>query len=111
MYFNYKINNWSDLLLMTAFAYNNSIHVNIKKTSHKLLKRYTASFEKTFENKILKRETFITMKWAEWLWSIRKHLMKLWKQVFKQQAKHYNAHYKFITLQAFKWKTKCFCKV
>ncbi len=62
MYFNYKMNNWSELLSMTAFAYNNSVHASIKKTSHKLLKKYTASFAETSENKVLKKETFMTMK-------------------------------------------------
>ncbi len=94
VYFNYKMNNWSELLSMMTFAYNNSIHANIKKTSHELLKRYTASFAKTSENRILKRKTFLTMKWAEWLRSIREHLMRLWKWVAEQQAKYYNAHYK-----------------
>ena len=79
VYFNYKMNNWSELLSMMTFAYNNSVHASIEKTSHELLKKYTASFAETFENKALKRETFLTMKWAEWLRSIREHLMKLWK--------------------------------
>jgi len=47
---------------MTTFAYNNSVHVNIKKTSHELLKRYIASFAKISENKALKRKIFLTMK-------------------------------------------------
>ncbi len=99
VYFNYKMNNWSELLSMMMFAYNNSIHANIKKTSHELLKRYTASFAKTSENRILKRKTFLTMKWAEWLRSIREHLMRLWKWVAEQQAKYYNAHYKAASFQ------------
>ena len=94
VYFNYKMNNWSKLLSMTTFAYNNSVHVNIKKTSHKLLKKYTVSFAETSENRALKKETFLTMKWAEWLQSIREHLMKLWKRVAEQQAKYYNAYHK-----------------
>ncbi len=39
MYFNYKMNNWSEILLMMMFAYNNSVHASIKKTSHELLKK------------------------------------------------------------------------
>ncbi len=62
MYFNYKMNNWSELLSMTTFAYNNSIHVSIKKTSHELLKKYIVSFAKTFENKALNRKTFLITK-------------------------------------------------
>ena len=44
------------------FAYNNSVHVNIKKTSHELLKKYTASFAEISENKVLKRKIFLIMK-------------------------------------------------
>ncbi len=77
VYFNYKMNNWSELLLMMTFAYNNSVHANIKKTSHELLKKYIVSFAETSKNKTLKRKIFLTMKWAKWLQSIREHLMKL----------------------------------
>ena len=84
---------------MTMFAYNNSVHASIKKTSHELLKKYTASFAETSENKALKKETFLTMKWAEWLRSIREHLMRLWKQVAEQQTKYYNAHHKVTSFQ------------
>ena len=62
VYFNYKMNNWSELLLMMMFAYNNNVHASIEKTSHELLKKYIASFAETFENKTLKRKTFLTMK-------------------------------------------------
>ena len=81
VYFNYKMNNWSELLSMMMFAYNNSVHVSIKKTSHELLKRYIVNFAETSENRALKRKTFLTMKWAEWLRSIKEHLMRLWKWV------------------------------
>ena len=50
---------------MMMFAYNNSVHANIKKTSHELFKKYTASFAETSENKALKKKTFLIMKWAE----------------------------------------------
>ena len=99
VYFNYKMNNWSELLSMTMFAYNNSIHASIEKTSHELLKKYIASFAETSENKALKRKTFLIMKWAEWLRSIREHLMRLWNQIAEQQAKYYNAHHKAASFQ------------
>ena len=79
---------------MMTFAYNNSIHASIKKTSHELLKKYIASFVETSENRALKKKTLLITKWAEWLRSIREHLMRLWKWVAEQQAKYYNAHYK-----------------
>jgi ribosomal protein S17E len=44
------------------FAYNNSVHTNIKKTSYELLKKYIVSFAETFENKVLKRKTFLIIK-------------------------------------------------
>ncbi len=59
------MNNWSELLSMITFAYNHNVHASIEKTLHKFLKKYTASFAKTSENRALKRETFLTMKWAE----------------------------------------------
>ncbi len=99
VYFNYKMNNWSELLSMMMFAYNNSVHASIEKTSHELLKKYIASFAETSENKVLKRKTFLIMKWAEWLRSIREHLMKLWKWVAEQQAKYYNTHHKVASFQ------------
>ncbi len=99
VYFNYKMNNWSELLSMTTFAYNNNVHASIKKTSHELLKKYIASFTETSENKVLKRKTLLTTKWAEWLQSIREHLMKLWKWIAEQQAKYYNAHHKAASFQ------------
>ncbi len=93
------MNNWSELLSMTTFTYNNSKHASIQKTSHEFLKKYIASFAETSENKALKRKTFLTIKWAEWLQSIKEHLMKLWKQVTEQQAKYYNAHHKIASFQ------------
>ncbi len=99
VYFNYKMNNWLELLSMMMFAYNNSVHASIKRTSHELLKKYIASFAETSENRALKKKTFLTIKWAEWLWSIKEHLMRLWKQVTKQQAKYYNAHHKVASFQ------------
>jgi len=65
VYFNYKMNNWLKLLSMMMFAYNNNVHANIEKTSHELLKKYTASFTETFKNKVLKKKTFLIMKWAK----------------------------------------------
>jgi len=50
---------------MTTFAYNNSVHASIEKTSHELLKKYTASFAETSENRALKKETLLTTKRAE----------------------------------------------
>jgi len=47
---------------MMTFAYNNSVHANIKKTSHELLKKYIVSFAETSKNKTLKRKIFLTMK-------------------------------------------------
>ncbi len=99
VYFNYKINNWSELLSMMTFAYNNSVHASIKKTSHEFLKKYIVSFAETSENRTLKKKTLLTMKWAEWLRSIKEHLMRLWKWVAEQQAKYYNAHHKAASFQ------------
>ncbi len=47
---------------MMTFAYNNSIHASIKKTSHELLKKYIASFAETSENRALKKKTLLITK-------------------------------------------------
>ena len=49
---------------MTMFAYNNSIYFNIEKISHKLLKKYTANFAETFENKVQRKKAFLIIKRA-----------------------------------------------
>ncbi len=65
VYFNYKMNNWPELLSMATFAYNNSVHASIGKTSHELLKGYTASFAEAPEDRALKREASLATKRAE----------------------------------------------
>ena len=72
VYFNYKMNNWSKLLSMIAFAYNNNIHANIKKTSHKLLKKIHCKFHKNiWEQSFKEKDTYdykvsrITMKYQK----------------------------------------------
>jgi len=47
---------------MMTFAYNNSVHASIKKTSHEFLKKYIVSFAETSENRTLKKKTLLTMK-------------------------------------------------
>ena len=47
---------------MTAFAYNNNVYANIKKTSYKLLKNYAASFINVFKNELLKKEILLIIK-------------------------------------------------
>ena len=47
---------------MMMFAYNNSVHASIEKTSHELLKKIIASFAETFENRALKKKTLLITK-------------------------------------------------
>ena len=97
VYCNYKQNNWSKLLLMTSFAYNNSIHSVTKKTSNELLIEYTASFASASENRTLRKKTSLTIERAKWLQDIKDYLKELWERVSKQQTKYYNAHHKSIS--------------
>ena len=96
VYSNYKQNNWSEILSMTAFVYNNSIHSSIERISNDLLKEYTTSFVNASENRALREKTFLIIERAQWFREIRKQLKALWKHVSKQQAKHYNAHHKQV---------------
>lgn len=65
VYSNYKMNNWPELLPMAAFAYNNNVHASIEKTSHELLKEYTASFAEASEDRALKGEALMATERAE----------------------------------------------
>ena len=42
------------MLLITAFVYNNSVHLNIDRALNKLFKNYIADFANEFENKLIK---------------------------------------------------------
>ena len=96
VYCNYKQNNWSKLLSMTAFAYNNSVHSNIDRAFNKLFKSYVADFANGFKNKLIKKKTFLIIKRTEWLRNSRKYLRKLWKKIAKKQKLSYDAHHKSV---------------
>ena len=59
VYYNYKQNNWLKLLLMTTFAYNNNVHLNIDCAFNEFLKNYVADFANEFKNKFIKKKTFL----------------------------------------------------
>ena len=44
---------------MTAFAYNNNVHLNIDRAFNELFKNYIANFANGLENKFIKRKTFL----------------------------------------------------
>ena len=93
VYCNYKQNNWSKLLSMTMFAYNNSVHSAIDKTLNVMLKEYITIFANAFESKISREETLLIAERAQWLRSIKKHLRDLWERVSKQQVDYYNSNH------------------
>ena len=93
VYCNYKQNNWSKLLSMTMFAYNNNVHSTIDKALNVMFKKYIAIFANASESKILRRETSLTAERAQWLRSIKKHLRDLWERVSKQQVDYYNSNH------------------
>ena len=99
VYANYKMDNWPELLSMTAFAYNNSVHASTGKTPHELLKGYIAGFANAPEGRALEGEAPLATERAQWLRSSREHLMELWKRVAAQQTKYYNEHHKSISFQ------------
>ena len=63
VYCNYIQNNWPKLLLMTAFAYNNSVHASTQKASNELLSSYIATLDSEPENKPLKKKHL--SQWSE----------------------------------------------
>ena len=50
---------------MTAFAYNNNVYLNIDRALNKLFKNYIANFANEFENKFMKRKTFLIFEKTE----------------------------------------------
>ena len=79
---------------MTAFAYNNNVHLNIDRTLNELFKSYVANFANELKNKLIKKETFLIIERAKWLRSNKKYLRDLWKKVVKRQKLNYDAHHK-----------------
>ena len=49
------------LLFIVAFAYNNSIYLNIKKTFYKLLTNYIVDFANISINKLLTKKISLTI--------------------------------------------------
>ena len=43
---------------MTAFAYNNNVHLNIDRALNELFKNYVADFANESENKLIKKDIF-----------------------------------------------------
>ena len=62
VYYNYKQNNWSKLLSITTFAYNNNVHLNIDRVLNELFKIYVANFANEFKNKFIKKKHFWLLK-------------------------------------------------
>ena len=93
VYCNYKQDNWSKLLSMMIFVYNNSVHSAIDKTLNVMLKEYIAIFANASESKISKEETSLIAERAQWLRNIKEHLRNLWERVSKQQIDYYNSNH------------------
>ena len=93
VYCNFKQNNWSELLFMTQFVYNNSKHSNIDQVFQEFLSEYVADLSSDFVNNFSKRKTTFATDKAKTLRSNRAHLMNLWKTIFEQQVKYYNENH------------------
>ena len=50
---------------MTAFAYNNNVHLNIDRALNELFKNYVADFANEFKDRFIKEKTFLIIKRAE----------------------------------------------
>ena len=65
VYCNYKQNNQLKLLLITAFAYNNNVRLNINHAFNELFKNYVANFANKFKNKFIKKKTSLIIERTE----------------------------------------------
>ena len=93
IYWNYKQNNWSTLLFMTTFVYNNNKHSNIDQIFQKFLFECVANLKSEFVNNLQKKKTTLTTNKAKMLRNNKTHLMNLWKRISKQQIKYYNENH------------------
>ena len=93
VYCNFKQNNWSKLLSMTQFVYNNSKHSSIDQVSQELLSEYVANLDNDSVSNFSRRETTFATNRAKALRNNRAHLMNLWKAIFEQQIKYYNENH------------------
>ena len=93
IYCNFKQNNWSELLFMTQFVYNNSKHSNIDQAFQELLSEYVADLNNDFVSSFSREKTTFATDRAKTLRSNRAHLMNLWKAIFEQQIKYYNENH------------------
>ena len=50
---------------MTAFAYNNNVHLNIDRAFNEFFKNYVANFANEFKNKFIKKKTFLIIEKAK----------------------------------------------
>ena len=50
---------------MTAFAYNNNVHLSIDRAFNKLFKNYVANFANEFESRFIKKKTSLIIERAE----------------------------------------------
>ena len=89
VYCNYKQNNWSKLLFMTMFTYNNNVYSNINQFFHLLLKNYIVILADISKN-VIKGETLMITKRVEWLQISKKYFMNMWKKNRKIQIKYYD---------------------
>ena len=50
---------------MTAFAYNNNVHLNIDRAFNELFKDYVVNFANEFESRFIKRKTSLIIERTE----------------------------------------------
>ena len=50
---------------MTAFAYNNNMHLNIDRAFNEFFKNYVTNFANEFENIFIKKKTFLIIEKAK----------------------------------------------
>ena len=84
IYCNYKQDDWSNLLLIITFAYNNNVYLSIDCAFNELFRNYVADFANESESRFINKETFFVIERVDWLQSSKEYLRELWKKNCKK---------------------------
>ena len=86
--------NWTNLLSLTKFVYNNFTHASVEASSFYLMYEYNSEIHYEVENNFIKKEISSAKERIKRLHDIWNQLMQRLQRVSVEQIKYYNINYK-----------------
>ena len=93
-YVNAKQMNWTNLLSLTEFIYNNFTHAFVDASSFYLMYKYNSEIHYEVENNFIKKKISFAKKRIKQFHDIRNQLMQRLQRVSVEQIKYYNVNHK-----------------